>query len=491
MVYFVCFVVKFFLLRGKNMNDLQDGSTASPFNIFNRLSTQEMKKAWQGIKSFASTLLRTDERALKNEDPEYLKELIESCINAKGGDVSARARAVEIGTIYLNLSKEGRAKLHNILAHDFDIDRERLAESIKTLEAAETDEDMIKAEIALQKNLIPPRTNLLRQFSALPNGFKFLIDMRADLLPRAKEDPALTKLALDLKNILSFWFDLSLLDLTEITWNSSAALLEKLIEYEAVHEIHSWDDLRRRLASDRLCFAFFHNRIPTEPLIFVEVALVSKLSNNIQELLEKEEEGGKKDTAIFYSISNTQPGLAGISLGNFLIKTVVEKLAAERGHLKHFATLSPVPGFRRWLDVRLADPAAEILTEKENEAIRTRYDCDDSGGRLKDILAEPWPDNREEAEFLKPVLLRLCARYLVKEKRKNKALDPVANFHLNNGAHLERLNWLADVSEKGISRSHGIMVNYYYKLAEIEKNHEEYNSKAKIAASREVENLLK
>jgi malonyl-CoA decarboxylase len=318
--------------------------------------------------------------------------------------------------------------------------------------------------------------------------------MRADILPKARQDRKLWKLCLDIREILGAWFDIGLLDLKEITWNSPAALLEKLIEYEAVHEIRSWDDLRSRLDSDRLCFAFFHSKMASEPLVFVEVALVNKLSTNIQELLNKEEDKidpAKANTAIFYSISNTQPGLAGINLGNFLIKTVVKKLSDDFSQIKQFATLSPVPGFRKWLTPKLANGEEDILLPKEIEAIKAHSDCENSARQLEKILTADWFSLDKTAELTKPILIRLCARYLLQERKKDRAMDQVANFHLANGARLERLNWLADLSDNGIQRSYGIMVNYHYKLSEIENNHEKYVTKTKIAASRSVHSLLK
>ena len=469
------------------MAELQE---ESGLNIFNRLTRGEFSKAWHGIIDMAKMALSKNQRL---ENPDVLKDMIHDCIYAKGGDVSARARTVELGAVYLNLSKQGREIFHDTLANDFDIDRQVLAERIKSLQKAD-DDKRIHAEINLKKALTPPRLVLLKQFSSLPNGFKFLIDMRADILPKARQDRKLWKLCLDIKEILEAWFDIGLLDLKEITWNSPAALLEKLIEYEAVHEIRSWEDLRSRLDSDRLCFAFFHSKMASEPLVFVEVALVNKMSTNIQELLNKEDEKSdlaKANTAIFYSISNTQPGLAGISLGNFLIKTVVKKLSDDFSQIKQFATLSPVPGFRKWLAPKLANGEEDILLPKEIEMIKAHSDCVNSAHQLEEILAEDWHNIDKTAELAKPILIRLCTKYLLQEKKKDRALDQVANFHLANGARLERINWLADLSERGLQRSYGIMVNYHYKLSEIENNHENYVTKTKIVASRSVHGLLK
>lgn len=477
------------------MAEIHDETGVRPRAVFNRLTKGEFKKAWDGIVGIArKALARKGDLDPRHEHRDHLYSLVHECIFSKGGVVSARAGTVELGTLYLQLRKEGRETFHDILAHDFDIDREELAQKIRELEKAESQKEVIRAEIGLKKALEPPRIILLKQFSSLPNGLKLLIDMRASLLSKIKEDQRLFKLANDIKEILAAWFDIGLLDLQEITWNSPAALLEKLIEYEAVHEIRSWEDLRNRLDSDRLCFAFFHNKMMSEPLIFVEVALANKLCDNIQELLNKEDETvdpQHANTAIFYSISNTQPGLAGISLGNFLIKTVVEKLSVEYSDIKHFATLSPVPGFKNWLAPILAGGDDNVLSPKEIETLKEYYGCEKAALKLDEVLRNDWYSNSDTVEVAKPILLRLCARYLLEERKGSWALDPVANFHLANGARLERINWLADLSEKGMKRSYGIMVNYYYKLSDIDKNHEEYVTMGHIIASRSVKSLLK
>ena len=476
------------------MAEIQD-DTGLKLKIFDRLSKGEFKRAWDGIIGMARRAL-TKKEGLdpRYENRDHLQKLISECIYARGGDVSARARTVELGAVYLQLSEKGRETFHDILAHDFDIDRQLLDDKIKELEKAKNQKEAIAAEIELKNALTPPRIILLKQFSSLPNGLKLLIDIRASLLPRINEDQRLYKLSFDIKELLGAWFDIGMLDLQEITWNSSAALLEKLIEYEAVHEIRSWSDLHGRLDSNRLCFAFFHNKMPSEPLIFVEVALVNKLSSNIQELLNKEDakvEPEQASTAIFYSISNTQPGLAGISLGNFLIKTVVQQLSNEYDNLKHFATLSPLPGFRKWLDQKLVNGDAEMLRPKEIASLRDCFAYDNASRQLAEILANDWNRDPKTVELVKPIIIRLCAHYLLEEKKGTGALDPVANFHLSNGARLERINWLADLTETGMKRSYGIMVNYYYELSDIEKNHEEYVTKSHIVASRAVKSLLK
>ena len=303
--------------------------------------------------------------------------------------------------------------------------------------------------------------------------------MRADLLPIMASDVKLRALEFDLKQILSSWFDVALLDLVEITWNSPAAILEKLIEYEAVHRVSSWEDLKNRLDADRRVFAFFHHKMPTEPLIFVHVALVSGMSDNVQKLLDEKSpvfDTRGADTAIFYSISNAQKGLTGISFGNFLIKRVVEKLSREMPQVKTFATLSPVPGFRAWLEPLITSGKGELISKEEAQ-------------RLKNLDIE-WYKDAKLAEKLKPTLMRLCAHYLIHEKKHSRPLDPVANFHLFNGARLERLNWLGDTSTKGMKQAAGLMVNYHYKLDEIDENHEAFAENGKVVASRAVKGFL-
>ena len=288
---------------------------------------------------------------LTGEDKRQIKKVIRNCVLAKGGEISSRARAVELGETYLNLNENGRRRFMKILSWEYDVDHEKIDKIIDRYKTADNAEKRIKAEMELSTALIPPRVKLLKQFISLTNGFKFLVDFRGDLL-RMKDDPHLVKLDADLKNILSSWFDIGLLDLQEITWESSASLLEKLMKYEAVHEIRSWTDLKNRLDSDRRCFAFFHNKMPNEPLIFVEVALVNEMSDNIRKLLDEEAVTIKPveaDTAVFYSISNAQKGLEGIHMGNFLIKRVVTELSKKLKNLKHFVTLSPIPLFRKWL----------------------------------------------------------------------------------------------------------------------------------------------
>ena len=323
--------------------------------------------------------------------------------------------------------------------------------------------------------------------------------MRSDLMPLVGKSQALKALEADLKFILSSWFDIGLLDLVEITWNSPAALLEKLIEYEAVHKIRSWDDLKNRMDADRRVYAFLHNKMPLEPLIFVQVALVDGLSDNIQALLDETSpvmNTEEADTAIFYSISNAQRGLAGISFGNFLIKRVVDKLSREIKNIKNYATLSPVPGFRAWLDPALLKEGDAIFLPAEIKDLKKLIKKKELAQGVLELLDSEWHKDEATAETLKSILMRLCAHYLLNEKKKGrgeegkKPLDPVAQFHLFNGARLERINWLGDVSSKGMKQSSGLMVNYYYRLSKIDDNHEAY-AEGEVIASKPVKVWLK
>ncbi|MFN7305064.1 MAG: malonyl-CoA decarboxylase, partial [Acetobacteraceae bacterium] len=348
----------------------------------------------------------------------------------------------------------------------------------------------------LRRALEPPRLKLLTAFAAIPDGVKFLVEMRAELLRLKDHEAPLQALETDLKGLLASWFDVGFLELRAIDWKSPAALLEKLVQYEAVHRIRTWRDLRNRLDSDRRCYAFFHPRMPDEPLIFVEVALERGMADSVQKLLDEKaplQDAGQADTAVFYSINNCQRGLDGISFGNFLIKRVVELLAAEFPKLKTFCTLSPMPGFRAWLEKGARDGVA-LLTAEEEAALTTAMSNGAALDFAKLITDRAWLKQEALARAMSPILIRLGARYLIKEApngRPGRALDPVAHFHLSNGARVERLNWRADVSENGLRQSCGLMVNYLYDPASIENNHEAYAGDGQRAASGGLKRLVK
>ena len=403
-------------------------------------------------------------------DAGLLRERFAECLSAKGGEVSARARAVDLGKAYLSLDDSGRRRFLGILAREFDRDGDALDAAVEALRTA-PERDRRAAESTLREALIPPRVRLLRQFNALADGVKFLVDLRTDLLRFGRDDSDLSGLEDDLRQLLASWFDVGFLELRRMDWLSPAALLEKLIAYEAVHEIRDWQDLKNRLDSDRRCYAFFHPNMPDEPLIFVQVALVNGLADNIHTLLDESQPVGdpaRADTAIFYSISNAQRGLAGIGFGDFLIKRVVDSLRAELPNLRTFATLSPIPGFRRWLG------------DNPDEAVEAAV------GR------EDWWRDPAAAEAARAPVMRAVANYLLHAKRAGgTAYDSVAHFHLTNGARMERLNWLADISGNGLAQSAGVMINYLYGLGTIEANHEGYSGEGRIAASSAVRSLAK
>jgi malonyl-CoA decarboxylase len=454
-----------------------------------------LRAAWRDIAGQTRSQSTPTRPELTTDDMERVREQLRACLAGRGGEVAARGRAAELGRTYLGLNADGRERFLRLLADEFDVDREAVARAAGEFLQAGAHRDKEFAEEALRTALEAPRRRLLTQFNALPEGVKFLVDMRAELMALARRDRALGGLERDLRALLRGWFDIGFLELKRITWNSPAALLEKLTAYEAVHEIRSWADLKHRLEADRRCFAFFHPRMPEEPLIFVEVALVKGISGNIQALLDESapvDDPRDADTAIFYSISNCQRGLAGISFGNFLIKRVADNLAAELPQLKTFATLSPIPGFRAWLDARLAKQEAELLLPAEREALAA-LPGDKGAGGLAGLLAEPgWQEDRETVDAMRATLMRLCARFLLAEKgAQGRALDLVEHFHLTNGARVERLNWLADLSPKGIQQSAGIMVNYLYRLAEVEANHEAYTGEARVAAASAVKTLAR
>jgi malonyl-CoA decarboxylase len=312
--------------------------------------------------------------------------------------------------------------------------------------------------------------------------------MRADLLALKSGDPALKALDDDFRHLLATWCDVGFLTRQRLTWDSPAAVLEKIVEYEAVHEIRSWSDLRHRLDGDRRCYAFFHPSLPREPLIFLQVALVEGLAGQIEPLLDEDGPGlepERADTAVFYSITNTLAGLRGISFGNFLIKQVVDDLAHDLPNLKQFATLSPMPGLLAWLERQPADAWLD------GEQRRALAEAGLEGGLAAALGQDGWLAKPELADALAAPLVRAAARYLVERNGAGLPLDPVARFHLGNGARIERLNWRADSTPRRLKQSAGMMVNYLYHPAEIEQNHEAFASRRLITVAPDINDLLK
>ncbi|RDD70004.1 malonyl-CoA decarboxylase [Paracoccus versutus] len=346
------------------------------------------------------------------------------------------------------------------------------------LEAVQRDPEDALAIEALHEATEPHRQELLRRLNLAPGGTAALVRMREELLAHLKGNPALRRVDLDFAHLFASWFNRGFLVLRHIDWNTPASILEKIIRYEAVHAIQNWDDLRNRLQpTDRRCYGFFHPQLVDEPLIFVEVALTEEIPDNVAGLLDLDRqpiEAERASTAVFYSISNTQRGLAGVSFGNFLIKQVVEELKAELPNIRSFVTLSPVPGFAAWLARQRQDEMSELIGADQRLAFALLDDPD-------------WHRDRAAAESLRAPLLAAAATYFLRARDgKGRVVDPVARFHLGNGARLERLNFLGDVSANGLKQAHGLMVNYLYDLDRIEANHEAFAEGSAIAASDSV-----
>jgi malonyl-CoA decarboxylase len=460
--------------------------TTAPIGLFDR-AIRRITGVWQGMAASVS-----------GDDDDSIAAQMRACIEGRGGEVSARNRAAKLAQAYLALDEAGRTAFLHTLA-ELDSDPKAVAAAYDRLTAAEDPAERATATAALRRALEPPRVRLLTQFTTIPDGMKFVVDLRATLLARVKGDPYLAALDSDLRAMLANWFDVGFLELVRIDWSSPASLLERLVGYEAVHEIRSWSDLKNRLDSDRRCYALFHPRMPAEPLIFVEVALVKGLAGSVQRLLDKKApllDPKDADTAIFYSISNCQRGLAGISFGNFLIKRVVSVLSGEYRNLKQFATLSPIPGFRKWLDGRLQDNDPALLSAEESTSLIGVLPTDDRPATgplaLAAILGKRgWQRDTAILKVIEPVLIRLAARYLLVEANGKRALDPVAHFHLSNGARVEKLHLLADTSDKGLKESATMMVNYLYDPAKIEDYHEDYAGEGKRNATTSVRKLAR
>jgi malonyl-CoA decarboxylase len=378
-----------------------------------------------------------------------LAKLLTTLISERG-EASGALMARRAVALYRGLDAGGRQHFFERLAREFSPDRDAVLDAAQAYHR-----DPSPGNLAtLQRVSEPPRQEVFRRMNMAPGGTAALLDLRSALLQLIKKQPELAAVDYDLSHLLGSWFNRGFLQLRRIDWKTPASILEKLIAYEAVHEIRGFPDLKRRLEHDRRCFAFFHPALEDEPLIFVEVAFVDDLPADVGPILEQGSAVGdprRARCAVFYSITSCQPGLKGISFGNFLIKQVASDLRAELPNLKVFATLSPIPGLRAWVKRRIG----EVDRERRGE------------------------------------LEALAAWYLTQEWEDGHTLDPVARFHLGNGARLERLNWNADSSAKGLAQSFGLMVNYVYDLGDVERNHEEYVNRHRVVSSAAVEKLAK
>lgn len=407
---------------------------------------------------------------------EDIEALARALISGRG-EASGVAIARELLDRYAPLSDDDKKKFFHFLATELRPE----AAGVERAARDYLDEPSDVTLAGLQKALDSPRLEFFRRLNLAPGATAEIVAMRCDLLRGPLDDPGLAAVDDDLRRLFYSWFNRGFLVLRRIDWHTPAAILEKIIRYEAVHEIKGWDDLRRRLdPQDRRCFAFFHPSLVDEPLVFVEVALMREMAAAIGEVLHEPEPAstaGPPTTAVFYSISNCQDGLKGISFGNFLLKQVVEELAREVPSLKSFVTLSPMPQFSKWL--------AQSAEDQSDGA----YEDAHLAGEV--MRQTGWPEKIDEAE-VRPALMALAAYYfLVAKTEEGRPVDPVARFHLGNGARLERINWMADPSDKSLSDACGLMVNYRYDLKEIEKNHEAYVNEGTVAASRAVRTLLK
>lgn len=393
------------------------------------------------------------------------------------GEVSEAALAREAISAYRDLPEAGRALFFDLLASEFSPEPSALMAAFNRYRERPTPQNLV----ALQHAVEPPRQEMLRRINTAPGATAALVAMRSHLLEGLKAHPEWQVIDADLNHLFTSWFNRGFLTLQRIDWRTSAMVLEKLARYEAVHAFSGWRDLHRRLEADRRCFAFFHPALPDEPLIFIEVALTKGISSKVRPLLDQASsvaDPQAADTAVFYSITNCQEGLRGIHFGNLLIKQVAQQLGQEFPRLKNFATLSPVPGFRAWLGT----------VSKELGALEGGRELSNALSRLEEAN---WYKNERLAPQMESALVPLCAYYLIHARHNGDALDPVARFHLGNGASLERINWLADASKRGMQHSAGLMVNYLYRLEDVEENHEIYVKEHRVAASRQVSKLAR
>lgn len=391
------------------------------------------------------------------------------------GEVSGVRLATEVLTAFRALDDDGREAFFSLLADQLLPDPLHVTRASEAYRLAPSPATLRGLQAAVES----PRLELFRRLNLARGGMGALIDMRRQLLFTLDQHPERTAIDTDLVHLFRSWFNGGFLVLQQIDWRTSALVLERLIQFEAVHQIQGWSDLRRRLEADRRCYAFFHPALPDEPLIFIEVALTRGMSSRVQPLLDPGSpvmDRALANCAIFYSITNCLVGLRGVSFGNLLVKQVVEDLSHTFPKLSTFATLSPIPDFRKWLTAAL-EPTGERINPDVSPAVTA-------------LLKDPEPPNVSAiTAAVKKELLQLCAYYLAKAHPGQAPLDSVARFHLANGARLERLNWMGDTSLNGLGRSFGMMVNYVYRLPDLERNHEAYAKVYGVVASRDMERL--
>ncbi len=451
-------------------------------------------------------------------DLRRLSTEVSAVIETRGGLAAARRRARRLALTYQTLDDDGRGRFFDHLAEHHEHDDDAVDRAMLAVQQAEDPSARRTAEAELRAALRPGHSVLLRRLAGQEGGLAFLVALRADLLKHRRRSEHLRALDDELRQILENWFDVGLLNLVRLTWETPAAFLEKLIEYEAVHAIESWDDLKRRLGPRRRCYAFVHPAMPDDPLIFVEVALTKGIPERLGPLLQPagwdgeprvepdqtddrspddDPDEDRADTAVFYSISNCHRGLGGVSLGEFLIKSVVEEVSTELSNLRTFATLSPLPGFRSWIQALVANADRDVLVPLDGFADHDAdsESVDPTAPELWDQIGQmaggPQPAADDDGlARAQPVLMHLAARYLTSIRPDGRATDPVAHFHLTNGAQIDRLNWLANTTPVGWERGLGMMVNYRYDLRTIEANHDRYVDSQEPALADAIETLL-
>lgn len=407
------------------------------------------------------------------------------------------AIATSLCTHYKKLETAEKKHFLALLAGDLGVKHDEAHASaqrlVETFTQQRDEPALLKSELTLRQSLYPFYCTLFIYIARLEGGLKFLLDMREDLLnilsvPSVGTPYNLANLNTHLREILAQWFSVEFLQLHNINWRSPCDIMEKVSQYEAVHPVRSWKDLKHRVGQNRRCFIFIHPAMPREPLVVLHTALTEEPSDNIQALINRSQHKdiAEVKTAVFYSIFTTQPGLSGVHLGNFLIKRVVKELQKEFPNLKQFVTLSPIPGFKKWLE-------SFLKQQKDNPSLLGGVDPTLYRTQIQsyaNALARRSEPSKELEDTTKASLMSLCARYLAVEKRRGYALDPVAHFHLTNGASLWRLNWRGDVSKNGLERSYGLMVNYRYNLPDITANSLEYTMNSTVAVSSSVQELL-
>jgi malonyl-CoA decarboxylase len=419
-----------------------------------------------------------DRREIAEQRSANLAQLCEDLLSGRG-EASGVALAREILSLYGELKTGPRITFFEVLARRFGPDRARLSAAVAAWQASPS--DLTAAEVHRASE--PRRLELFRRLNLAPGGTAALVRMREQLIDAMDHRDDLAVIDDDFLHLFSSWFNRGFLVLRSIDWSTPASLLEKIIRYEAVHAIRDWNDLRARIDSpDRRCYAFFHPALIDEPLIFVELALTRGIPTAIDPILSAKRERIEPEratTAVFYSISNCQRGLAGVSFGHFLIKQVVEEVSRQIPRISTFVTLSPAPNFAEWLKRERASEASVALEEEDREALKALDRLD-------------WWRDEATAEAVREPLLRAAAWYYLRARTpRGTPLDSVARFHLGNGARLERLDFLADTSERALRQSHGMMVNYLYDLDHIERNHEAYAQQHAIVAAGAITRLVR